>query len=171
MELKIYPDPCLKIKTKIVENFDDDLKKTLKLMTDFMYMHRGIGLAATQVGLGISAFVMDTGESLQVFVNPVITDKSQKKTRLEEGCLSLPGISVNVLRPEKITIRAQDSDGEFFVKNFEGLEAKASQHEMDHLEGKLIINYLNPISPTILQLQVDGCRCYPQYETFYFTIF
>ena len=158
MELKTYPDPCLKIKTKIVENFDDDLKKTLKSMVDFMYTHQGIGLAATQVGLGISVFVMDIGEDLQIFVNPVITDKTPKKTYLEEGCLSLPGITVNVSRPEKITVRAQDPAGEFFIKNFEGLEAKAAQHEMDHLEGKLIINYLNPIKYFIVSRKLSNVK-------------
>ncbi|MFH1847489.1 MAG: peptide deformylase [Candidatus Omnitrophota bacterium] len=143
--VKKYPDPCLRIKTRQVDSFNGEIKKTLNLMADTMYLNQGIGLAATQVGLGSSFFVVDAGDGLISFVNPVIMERSKEKSTMEEGCLSLPGVTVNVRRPEKIKVRAQDKNGAYFVRNFEGLAAKAVQHEYDHLCGKLIVDYLDPI--------------------------
>lgn len=145
IELKTYPDPCLRIKTKPVEQFDENLEKTLRVMADIMYVSQGIGLAATQVGLGLSLFVMDTGTGLINFINPQILEVSGESSSMEEGCLSLPGILVNVSRPVSVKIRAQDAKGEFFIKKFDDLEAKAVQHESDHLSGRLIIDYLDPV--------------------------
>jgi len=145
LEIKTYPDPCLRIRTKPVERFDQDLEKTLRSMADTMYINQGIGLAATQVGLGLSILVVDVGESLENFVNPVILEKSKKKSRMEEGCLSLPGIVVSVARPERVKVRAQNERGEFFIKTFDGLSAKAVQHEIEHLNGKLLLDYLDPV--------------------------
>lgn len=145
MEIKTYPDPCLRIKTQPVERFDSDLKDTLKAMRDMMYMHQGIGLAATQVGLGLSVFVMDCGEGPVSFVNPEIVETSGKKTKMGEGCLSVTGITVTVSRPERVKIRAQDETGSFFIKSYDSLAAKVVQHENDHLTGRLIIDYLDPV--------------------------
>ena len=144
LEVKTYPDPCLRIKTKAVEQFDRDIEDTLRLMADIMYIDQGIGLAATQVGLGLSMMVVDIGDGLTNFVNPFIVDKSGKKFKMEEGCLSLPGVLVNVSRPKKIKVKAQDAHGDFFTKSFDGLTATAIQHELDHLSGRLIIDYLDP---------------------------
>lgn len=144
-ELKIYPNPCLRVKTKRVEHFDRDLKDLLNVMSGIMYDSHGIGLAATQVGVGLSVFVMDVGEGLCAFVNPEIIELSSRKTRLEEGCLSLPGITVSVARPEKIKVKAFDENGKMFIRNFDGISAKAVQHEVDHLKGRLIIDQLNPV--------------------------
>ena len=146
LELKTYPDPCLRIKTKPIEEFDGALEEIVRSMADMMYVSQGVGLAATQVGLGLSLLVMDPGDGLQVLANPQIVDKSKKKTALGEGCLSLPGMTVNVFRPEEIKVRAQNEHGEFFLKKYSGLAAKVVQHEMDHLKGRLIIDYLNPFS-------------------------
>jgi peptide deformylase len=145
LTIKTYPDPCLRIKTKTVEKFDDDLKGVVKSMLDLMYIHQGIGLAATQVGLGLSLFVMDFGEGPVTFVNPETIGTSGKKTRMEEGCLSLPGVTVSVARPEKVEVRAQDENGGFFIKVYDSLAAKVVQHESDHLKGRLIIDYLDPV--------------------------
>ena len=145
LQLRTYPDPCLRVKTKPVEIFDKDLRATLKAMADMMYLNRGIGLAAPQVGLGIEVVVVDIGEGLINFVNPVILERSKKTSRMEEGCLSLPGVTVTVKRPEGVTVRARDERGEFFMKKFTGLAATAVQHEIDHLNGRLIIDYLDPV--------------------------
>ncbi|MFC1548513.1 peptide deformylase [Candidatus Omnitrophota bacterium] len=145
IELKTYPDPCLRIKTKPVEHFDQELKNILKSMADIMYISQGIGLAAPQVGLGLSLFVIDIGEGLMNFINPEIIERSKKKSAMEEGCLSLPGALVNVGRPNEVKIRAQDENGEYFIKKFDELTAKAVQHEYDHLQGRVIIDYLDPI--------------------------
>ena len=145
LDLKTYPDPCLRIKTKPVEAFTEELREILRSMVEMMYESQGIGLAATQVGLGLSLLVIDTGEGLINFINPSILEASKEKSKMEEGCLSLPGITVNVVRPEKIKVKAQDEEGEFFIKTYDGLIAKAVQHEMDHLSGRLIIDHLDPI--------------------------
>jgi len=145
LELKIHPDQCLRIKTKPVERFDDELESTIRAMADTMYLNQGIGLAATQVGLGLDLMITDIGEGLTVFMNPEIVEYSPKKDKMEEGCLSLPGVTVNVARSEKIKVRAQDIHGEASLKTFDGLMAKVIQHEIDHLNGKLLIDYLNPV--------------------------
>ena len=121
-----------------------------------MYINQGIGLAATQVGLGLSILVVDIGDGLEKFINPVILEKAKKKFRMEEGCLSLPGVVVNVLRPERVKVRAQNERGEFFIKTFDGLFAKAIQHEIDHLHGKLIIDYLDPFRYFISTRKLAG---------------
>ncbi|MCK4852027.1 MAG: peptide deformylase [Candidatus Omnitrophica bacterium] len=144
LELATYPDPCLRIRTRAVGEFTGELENTIRGMTEIMYLNKGIGLAATQVGLGSSLFIADVGEGLKVFVNPEIIERSDEKDRMEEGCLSLAGVGVNVARPENVKIKARDIHGEFFFETFDGLMAKVVQHEMDHLEGKLIIDYLNP---------------------------
>ncbi|MBD3425941.1 MAG: peptide deformylase [Candidatus Omnitrophica bacterium] len=155
LELKTYPDPCLRIKTKPVEQFDKDLDKILRVMADIMYVNQGIGLAAPQVGLGLSIFVMDTGSGLVNFINPQIIEVSDHKTSMEEGCLSLPGVLVNVSRPANVKVRAQDARGEFFIKRLDALEAKAVQHEIDHLAGKLIIDYLDPVRHFIAKFKLS----------------
>jgi peptide deformylase len=145
LELKTYPDPCLRIKTRLVEDFNQDIKAIVKGMSDLMYLSQGIGLAATQVGLGLSVLVIDTGEGLKAFINPEILEKSKKKSCIEEGCLSLPGVSVRVSRPAEIKVRARDESGEYFAANYAGIMATALQHEMDHLEGRLLIDHLDPV--------------------------
>ena len=145
LELKTYPDPCLRIKTKSVINFSEEIEDLLHLMKDKMYIHQGIGLAATQTGLDVSLLVIDTGDGAKFFLNPEIMEKSKEVSVMEEGCLSLPCITVNVSRPIEIKIKAQDEKGNFFEKYFDGLDARAIQHEIDHLKGKLIIDYLDPI--------------------------
>ncbi|MCK5451466.1 MAG: peptide deformylase, partial [Candidatus Omnitrophica bacterium] len=93
LELKTYPDPCLRIKTNPVESIDQEIVGTLRLMSDLMYLHNGIGLAATQVGVGLSLVVVDLGDELINFINPEIVDTSKEKDKMEEGCLSLPDIT------------------------------------------------------------------------------
>ena len=145
LQLRTYPDPCLKLRTKKVEQFDNEIKGIIEGMSDMMYLNQGIGLAAPQVGLGLSVLVIDTGDGLMSFINPEIIEASASKSRMEEGCLSLPGVTVSVTRPEDIKVRAQDAEGGYFVKRFDGIAAKALQHEIDHLNGRLIIDYLDPL--------------------------
>ncbi|MFC1480321.1 peptide deformylase [Candidatus Omnitrophota bacterium] len=161
LEIKTYPNPCLRIKTKDLEQSTPDIDETLRSMADIMYANRGIGLAATQVGLGLSILVVDVGSGLMNFVNPVIFEKSKEKSKMEEGCLSLPGISVTVARPEKIKVRAQNEKGEFFIKKFTGLAARAIHHEVDHLNGRLIIDYLDPIRYFIAVRKLSAAGCKP----------
>ncbi len=145
LELKTYPDPCLRIKTKPVSEFNKDIRDITKSMSDLMYVSQGIGLAATQVGLGLRVLVIDVGEGRKTFINPQVLERSRKKSRLEEGCLSLPGVTVSVLRPAEVKVRAQDENGEYFMAKYDGITATALQHEMDHLDGRLLIDYLDPV--------------------------
>jgi peptide deformylase len=144
LELKTYPEQCLRIKTKKVEDFQKDLSGIIRQMIDIMYINNGIGLAATQVGLNESFLVMDAGEGAIPLVNPEIIEYSKEKSHMEEGCLSLPGVAVTVARSKEIAVKAQDEEGKEFTKKFSGLTATVVQHEMDHLNGKLLIDYLNP---------------------------
>ncbi|MFH1799132.1 MAG: peptide deformylase [Candidatus Omnitrophota bacterium] len=153
LEVKLYPDPCLRIKTKTVESFTEEIEETLRVMADIMYERQGIGLAATQVGLGLSMMVIDTGSGLRACVNPEILEKSKECSQTEEGCLSFPGLTVNIARPEKIKIRAKNEKGELFIQKMEGLDARAFQHELDHLQAKLIIDYLDPVRRCIAVLR------------------
>ena len=145
LNLKKYPDPCLKVKTKLVKDFSKELASVVREMTDIMYINHGIGLASTQVGLDVRVMVMDTGEGLRTFVNPEITVVTERTDKMEEGCLSFPGVSVAVTRPAEIEVTACDLDGKRFTRRYNGLEAKVIQHETDHLEGKTIVDYLNPV--------------------------
>jgi peptide deformylase len=145
LSLKTYPDKCLTIKTKPVKIFGKELASDAKKMADIMYVSQGIGLATTQVGLDYSMLVVDIGGGLHIFVNPEILECSPKKTKLEEGCLSLPGIKVAVSRPSSVKVKAQDHKGASFICVYDGLMAKVLQHEIDHLSGKVIIDYINPI--------------------------
>ncbi len=145
LELKTYPDPCLRIKTKPVDQFTPEIEQTIKDMADIMYINSGIGLAATQVGLGCRLLIIDVDEELVEFINPQIVESSQKKAKMDEGCLSLPETSVVVTRSDWIKVRFQNKKGEFSIKKFDALAARALQHEMDHLDGRLLIDYLNPV--------------------------
>jgi peptide deformylase len=145
LELKIYPESCLRIKTNPVDDFKKNLSGVLHSMADIMYVNNGIGLAATQVGIGASFLVVDIGEGLRFFLNPEVVERSKEMSTMEEGCLSLPGVAVNVKRPKMVTVKARDEKGEPFVKRLDGLMARVVQHEIDHLHGKLIIDYLNPV--------------------------
>ena len=145
-ELKTYPDTCLRIKTLDVEDFTDETRRMVNAMAELMYKSQGCGLAATQVGLDLSIVIIDIGEGLRAFINPRVLKRSQEKDTMEEGCLSLPGIGVNVTRSAEIEISAKDQNGNIIDGKFEGMAAKAIQHEIDHLRGKLIIDYMNPFA-------------------------
>jgi peptide deformylase len=142
-----YPDPRLHTVAKPVQAVNDDIRQLISDMAETMYDAPGIGLAATQVDVHIQLLLVDTSKEqndLQVFINPKITAKSGLQ-EYEEGCLSVPGIYENVTRAEKITVEALDLNGKKFKLNAEGLLAVCIQHEMDHLLGKVFVEYLSPL--------------------------
>ncbi len=142
-----YPDPRLHTVAKPVQEVNNAIKKLVDDMAETMYAAPGIGLAATQVDAHIQLIVIDTTKeqnNLQVFINPKIVAKSGQQ-EYEEGCLSVPGIYENVSRAEKITVEALDRSGKKFKLNAEGLLAVCIQHEMDHLLGKVFVEYLSPL--------------------------
>ncbi len=140
--MRIYPDPALRKRAEEVGTVGTEEKQLLEFMRRTMYASKGIGLAAPQVGVAKRIIVLDTGNGLLKMVNPDITERDKSVSPLEEGCLSIPGKLVEVRRPEQITVSFTNEDGMRIKKSFSGLAAKAVQHEIDHLDGKLIIDYL-----------------------------
>jgi peptide deformylase len=142
-----YPDPRLHTVAKPVKEVNDDIRKLIADMAETMYAAPGIGLAATQVNQHIQLILVDTSKEqndLQVFINPKIVAKTGLQ-EYEEGCLSVPGIYETVTRAEKITVEALDANGKKFKLNANGLLAVCIQHEMDHLLGKVFVEYLSPL--------------------------
>jgi peptide deformylase len=143
-----YPDPRLHKVAKPVTVFDNRLKKLVADMADTMYDAPGVGLAASQVDVHEQLIVIDTSEThddLRVFINPEITWASPEKQVYDEGCLSVPGIYDGVERPARVKVRALDLDGKPFELEADGLLAVCIQHEMDHLKGKVFVEYLSPL--------------------------
>jgi len=140
-----YPDPRLYTVAARVPVVDDDIRQLIKNMADTMYAAPGVGLAATQVDDHRRVIVIDISEThdrLQVFVNPEIVSATGTAT-CEEGCLSVPGIFEKIARAERITVRSLDAQGAGFTLDADGLLAVCIQHEMDHLEGKVFVDYLS----------------------------
>ncbi|MCS7213674.1 MAG: peptide deformylase [Candidatus Calescibacterium sp.] len=147
MELKIltFPNPRLRIKAKEIKFLDPEIKSNLTKLFDLMYEKDGIGLAATQVGIHQRFFVYDLSEeknSPKIAINPRIIWKSPEKIIYNEGCLSIPGLRLNVERSKKIKVVWIDENGLEQQKEVEDLESVLFQHEIDHLDGKLIIDKL-----------------------------
>ncbi len=143
-----YPDPRLRKIAKPVTRFDDRLRHLVESMGQTMYDANGVGLAATQVDVHDRVIVIDisdTRDQLQVFVNPRIVEASAARKLSEEGCLSVPGVYDEVERPERVTIEAEDERGRMFRIEAEGLLAVCVQHEMDHLLGKVFVEYLSTL--------------------------
>jgi len=143
-----YPDPRLHKIAQPVSEFGDRLAKLVADMAATMYDAPGVGLAATQVDVHERVVVIDVSEThdeLLVFVNPEITWASEDKQVYDEGCLSVPGIYDGVERPSRVKVRAQDAKGAFFEMECDGLLAVCIQHEMDHLMGKVFVEYLSPL--------------------------
>ncbi|MEX2673010.1 MAG: peptide deformylase [Phycisphaeraceae bacterium] len=145
-----YPDPVLRRKAAPVEQITDEVRDVAERMVELMHQHRGVGLAAPQVGLSWRMFVANpTGEVEQdrVFINPVLT-LSETVDVYEEGCLSLPGINADVRRPIHAVIEATDLAGETVRLESDDLPARVWQHEMDHLNGVLILDRMSEIDRT-----------------------
>lgn len=136
-------DDILRKRSKEVKVIDDKIIELLKDMAETMYHEEGIGLAAPQVGILKRLVVIDIGEGLIKLINPVIIKEAGKQQELE-GCLSVPGVTGEVIRPEKVRVKAQNENGEFFELEGEGLLARAFCHELDHLDGILFIDKMLP---------------------------
>jgi peptide deformylase len=155
-----YPDPRLKTKAKPVTEFTPALKKLADDMAETMYKAPGIGLAATQVDEHIRMVVIDVSEernALKTFVNPIITAK-EGKAKGEEGCLSVPGVYDDIERAEKVTVKAQDVTGKTFELTADGLLAVCIQHELDHLEGKVFVEYLSSLKQTRVKTKLQKVK-------------
>jgi peptide deformylase len=143
-----YPDPRLHTVAKPIAAVDDRLRKLADDMLETMYDADGVGLAATQVDVHERLLVMDVSEERNqplVLINPELVARSEEMMEGEEGCLSVPTIYDKVMRHKKVTVQALDRDGHTFQFDAEGLLAVCVQHEMDHLAGKVFVEYLSPL--------------------------
>jgi peptide deformylase len=150
LQIVNYPHPALRYASRPIAQIDDGLRTAVRAMFDLMYEARGIGLAANQVALPFRFFVLNvTADPAQkdqekVFINPEIV-KRHASIEDEEGCLSLPGLYAKVRRARRIRLRAYDLEGNLVEHEAEDLFSRALQHETDHLDGKLFIDYLEPL--------------------------
>jgi peptide deformylase len=146
LDILKYPDPRLHTVAKPVAVVDDTIRKLVADMAETMYEAPGIGLAATQVNVHLRVIVIDISETrddLKVFINPEILSRSSESKVYEEGCLSVPGIYDEVQRPDRVTVKAMDLSGQEFTLETEGVLSVCLQHEIDHLDGKVFVQYLS----------------------------
>ncbi len=152
-----YPDPRLHKVAKPVEVIDDRIRELVRNMAETMYDAPGVGLAATQVDVHERVVVIDVSEesnNLLVLINPEITWKSDEQQVYEEGCLSVPGVYDEVKRAARIHVKAHNEKGEAFEFDAEGLLAVCVQHELDHLLGKVFVEYLSPLKQTRIKTKI-----------------
>ena len=152
-----YPDPRLKKRAAPVQAVDDRVRKLVRDMAETMYAAPGVGLAATQVDVHQRVIVIDiapTMDNLLVLINPEIVEREGVST-FEEGCLSVPGIYERVERADRIKVRALDANGERFEREADGLLAVCIQHEIDHLEGKMFVEYLSRLKQARIRTKMQ----------------
>ncbi|MBY0576573.1 MAG: peptide deformylase [Gallionellaceae bacterium] len=151
-----YPDERLHKVAAKVEHINPAIRKLARDMAETMYAAPGVGLAATQVDVHMQIIVVDvsdTHDQLMLFINPEIIASSGEE-ECEEGCLSVPGIYENVRRAEKVTVRALNENGESFTLEADGFLAVCIQHEMDHLRGKVFVEYLSQLKQTRIRAKL-----------------
>ncbi|CAB0150824.1 Peptide deformylase [Pseudidiomarina piscicola] len=152
-----YPDERLRTVAEPITSVDDSLRETIDTMFETMYDSNGVGLAATQVNVHKRLFIADCSEDQSeplVFINPEITKKDGLFAN-DEGCLSFPGVYAKVERAETITVTALNRNGESFTMDAEGLLAICIQHEIDHLNGKLFVDYLSPLKRNRIRKKLE----------------
>ncbi len=173
LPLVLAPDPFLKKISQVVDKIDDSLKEFLKQMVQTMYHEGGIGLAGVQVGFLKRVLVMDVDYEIshhhhhddeeieckdfeiinpnpQYFINPEIIESSSEKSSFNEGCLSFPGARAEVIRPEAITVKFLDINGQEQVKRYDGISATCIQHEIDHLNGITFVDRISPLKKEVI---------------------
>jgi peptide deformylase len=155
-----FPDPRLRTRAQPVQQFDAALKQLIADMLQTMYAAPGIGLAATQVNVHRQLLVMDVSsdkDEPQVYINPEIVTRDGVEVS-EEGCLSVPNIFEEVERAARVRVRAQDANGDSFERELDGLAAVCLQHEMDHLAGKLFVDYLSGLKRERIRRKLEKER-------------
>lgn len=155
-----FPDPRLRVRAEPVRVFDAALRQFVADMFETMYAANGVGLAATQVAVGQQVLVADMSDERNqplALINPQILEKAGSQV-YQEGCLSFPGIFADVTRALKVKVKAHDVDGKELLLDLEGPLAVCIQHEMDHLEGKVFVDYLSPLKRTMLLKRMEKQR-------------
>ena len=160
LDILHFPDPRLRQRAREVDQVNDQLRQLVDDMFETMYQAPGIGLAATQVNVHQRVVVIDISQEQdqpQVFINPEIFSKEGIE-EMDEGCLSVPGIYERVQRADRIKVRALDRDGETFELDADGLLAVCIQHEIDHLDGKLFVDYLSQLKRQRIRKKLEKAR-------------
>lgn len=171
----VFGDPILRKKAEPITSDFQDLKGFILNMFDTMYNSDGVGLAAPQVGQAIRIFVLDTTSTdedelpgiKKAFINPEILEKTGEEWVMNEGCLSLPEIREDVLRPETVRIKYLDEDLNEHDETYSGFTSRVIQHEYDHLEGIMFVDYLNPLKKRILKsklVAISKGKVIPKYR-------
>jgi peptide deformylase len=171
----VFGDPVLRKKAEPITRNFKDLKEFIENMFDTMYNSDGVGLAAPQVGQPIRIFVLDTTTDeedepagiVKAFINPEILEKTGDEWVMNEGCLSLPEIREDVLRPETVRIKYLDEDFNEHEEEYSGFTSRVIQHEYDHLDGIMFVDYLNPLKRRILKSKLTAIskgKVIPKYK-------
>lgn len=158
LDILEFPDPRLRTVAKPVDAVDDALRVLIDNMLETMYSASGIGLAATQVNVHQRLLVLDTSEERDtpmVFINPQVTILDETLGSYDEGCLSVPGFYEEVNRPCAIRVDALGRDGKTFTVDLDGLAAICLQHEIDHLDGKLFVDYISPLKRNRIRSKLE----------------
>lgn len=155
LKIRKFPDPILRKKAAKVAKVTEFERSILSEMASAMYLSQGVGLAAVQVGIDRQLAVIDIGDGLIKMVNPIITKRDGLDAQ-EEGCLSCPGAFVKIKRARNVVVNFISEDGDLMELKAAGLLARAVQHELDHLSGKLIIDYLGPIKKILAKKKISG---------------
>jgi len=157
LKIKIFGDSVLRKKAKPIGRVTDEHRRILSQMAKTMYDDSGIGLAAPQVGLSAQLIVVDIGEGLYKLINPVIV-RRQGKQSISEGCLSLPGVCIKVRRAKQVWVQAQDENSRPIEIEAKDLFACVLQHEIDHLKGKLIVDYASFLQKLRIKRKLTALR-------------
>lgn len=157
-KLCVYPDPVLRKKTSPIKKIDKEILTILDDMAQIMYKSKGIGLAAPQVGVSKQLIVIDFGEGILKLINPRIISKKGKHA-IEEGCLSFPALAVKITRAKQIKVKALDEKFQEVVFDADDLFSTVLQHEIDHLNGKLIIDYVSWPKKWLLHKELKKRKC------------
>ena len=158
-KILMYPDPRLLKQSAKIEKIDAEVKAIAEDLADTMYSAEGVGLAAPQIGINKRIFVMDCNDGQEkreyvIVINPEVISSSEELKTYKEGCLSIPEITEEVVRPEKVQVNYEDLSGKLKTEKLDGLWATCFQHELDHLNGKLFIDYLKPIKKTLIKNKI-----------------
>ena len=159
LKIRFYGDPCLQIKSKAVKEVGPVERMLIAAMFETMVACRGVGLAAPQVGINEQIFVLDTGKEVFAVINPKII-KTAGREIMEEGCLSVPRVLVDIKRAKTVWVEFIDQENAQVRAKLDGLAAKAFQHEYDHLQGKLILDHLSPKDRSKVLSQVKKSSYY-----------
>jgi peptide deformylase len=159
IEIVTYPDPVLKKKAELVENIDGNIQNLIDTMSTLMYQSSGIGLAANQVGIGKRVIIFDIhykekGKDLTVLINPTIIF-AEEKIEFEEGCLSVPDFEGKITRKKYIQVQGLDRDGKPINIEAEDLTAICIQHEIDHIDGTLILDHVSHLKRNLYKRKVE----------------